>query len=133
MARQTNDATDEIRGRIEAIQVSASSTVTEISQIDEIIRQVNDIVGHIAGAVEEQAATMRDMAQNINQAATGIHNVSQNVGHAAQASNGIAAEISAVNTASQDVAVVVDQVNSQTMELYEMGMALKKVVGRYKL
>ena len=133
LARQTNDATDEIRGRIEAIQDSASSTVTEISQIDEIIRQVNDIVGHIAGAVEEQAATMRDMAQNINQAAKGIQNVSQNVGQAAQASNGIAAEISAVNAASQDVAVVVDQVNSQTMELYEMGMELKKVVGQYKL
>ena len=38
-----------------------------------------------------------------------------------------------VNAASQDVAVVVEQVNSQTMELFEMGVELKEMVGRYKL
>ena len=70
---------------------------------------------------------------NLSQAATGIESVSQNVGQAAEASNGIAMDISAVNAASQDVAVVVEQVNSQTMELFEMGVELKEMVGRYKL
>ena len=112
LARQTNEATDEISDRIEAIQDSASGTVAEIGQIDKIIRQVNEIVVHIA-------ATMREMAQNINQAAL--------------ASSGIASDIASVNAASQDVTVVVEQVNSQTMELFEMGVELKGIVERYKL
>ena len=93
--------------------------MAEIGQIDKIIRQANEIVVHIAAAVEEQAATMREMAQNIYQAAL--------------ASSGIASDIASVNAASQDVAVVVEQINSQTMELFEMGVELKGIVERYKL
>ena len=74
-----------------------------------------------------------EMAQNINQAATGIASVSQNVDQAALASSGIASDIASVNAASQDVAVVVEQVNSQTMELLEMRVELKGIVERYKL
>lgn len=78
LAKQTSDATDEIREKVEAIQESTANTVGDISKVGEIIRSMNDIVNGIATAVEEQSITLRDNAENINQISMGINEVTQN-------------------------------------------------------
>jgi len=118
LARQTGEATEEIRSSIESIQRSTQSTVGEMGQIREVIREVNEGVASIATAVEEQSVTTRDMAQNIGQAAT--------------ASTSIAAEISSVNEASSQVSQAVDRVNSQAQSLAQMGQELKKMVDQFR-
>ncbi|PID40711.1 MAG: chemotaxis protein, partial [Proteobacteria bacterium] len=72
LARQTAEATLEIRKRIDAIQFSTSTTVTEMAQINTVINDVNTIVTTIASAVKEQAASTDEIASNVAQAAQGI-------------------------------------------------------------
>ena len=68
LARQTAAATEDIKGRIAAIQGSTASAVTDINQISTVIRDVSDIVGTIATAIEEQAMVTRDIAGNLAKA-----------------------------------------------------------------
>ncbi len=53
LAKQTAEATLEIRQRIDAIQSSTSTTITEMEQINTVINDVNSIVTTIASAVEQ--------------------------------------------------------------------------------
>ncbi len=75
LAKQTAEATGEIKAKIESIQNSTDDTVTEINQIQDVINSVNEIVSTIATAVEEQTATTADIAANVTEAAQGIAEV----------------------------------------------------------
>ena len=131
LARQTNDATAEIRNRIESIQQSMGGTVDQIGQIQQVMQTVNELVTHIAAAVEEQTATTRSMAQGVGQAAAGVQGVTTSVGQAASASQSIAAEIAAVNAASHDVNQAAAAVNAQAEELSNLGANLKEMVAQF--
>ena len=55
LAKQTAEATLEIKKQIEGVQVSTRETVTEIGEISDVIGRVDEIVSTIATAVEEQS------------------------------------------------------------------------------
>lgn len=133
LAQQTNDAIEEIRSSVDAIQESTGDTVSQIGQISEVINQVNDIVGSIASAVEEQSATTQDIAQNVNQAAIGIQDVNKNVAQAATASNDIAKDIVEVDQASREVETATLQVKAKASELAKMGKELNEIVGKFQV
>ena len=133
LAQQTNNAIEEIRISVDAIQKSTGDTVAQIGQISEVINQVNDIVATIATAVEEQSATTQDIAQNINQAATGIGDMTTSVTQASNASRAIAEDIVSVDQASKEVEQAVAQVKMRSSELTQMGKQLKDVVSKFKL
>ncbi|MBT6596002.1 MAG: PAS domain-containing methyl-accepting chemotaxis protein, partial [Nitrospina sp.] len=57
LANQTAKATDEISGKIQAIQTDTQSAVVAIGEISDVINQISDISNTIASAVEEQSAT----------------------------------------------------------------------------
>jgi methyl-accepting chemotaxis protein len=87
LAKQTAKATQDISGRIAAIQTDARSAVEAIKTISGIIGQVNDISATIATAVEEQSATTAEMSRNVAEAAKGSGEVAKNISgmaHAAQ-------------------------------------------------
>lgn len=72
LAKQTNLATDDIRHKINIMQKSTDNTIEEITKINGVISNVNDIVNVIASSVEEQSITTKDISQNIHMAAEGI-------------------------------------------------------------
>jgi methyl-accepting chemotaxis protein len=132
LARQTGEATEEIRTSIEQIQESTREAVSEMNQIQGVIGEVNEGVASVATAVEEQSVTTRDIARNVGQAAAGVQSVMENVGQAATVSTSIAAEIGAVNSASSQVSQAVDQVSRQAQSLASMGAELKEMVDQFK-
>ena len=71
LATQTAKATEDITERIGKVQGSTQTTVEAIQEIRGIINQLNDHATKIAGAVEEQDATTRDISRNIQDAASG--------------------------------------------------------------
>ena len=64
LARQTAEATQDIRQRIERIQGATRDSVHSISGIDEVIGQVNDSAKKIAFAVQEQRLAAQEVAEN---------------------------------------------------------------------
>ena len=133
LAKQTADATEEIRASILAIQETTSGTVSEIGEIGGVIGEVNENVGSIAAAVEEQAVTTRGIAQNVSAAAGAVVSVTENVSEAATASASIASEITSVENETGQVSVAMEGVNDQAQALARMGTQLRDIVGRYKL
>jgi methyl-accepting chemotaxis protein len=69
LAQQTATATEDIAGRIAAIQTTSAEATTAIARIGEVIREINDHQGAIAAAVEEQTATTSEIGRNMAEAA----------------------------------------------------------------
>jgi methyl-accepting chemotaxis protein/putative methionine-R-sulfoxide reductase with GAF domain len=85
LAKETAKATEDISQKIEAIQRDTHEAVQAIDQIGAIIKQINEIQGTIASAVEEQTATTNEIARNIAEAAKGSTDIAKNITAVAQA------------------------------------------------
>ncbi|MEN0064300.1 MAG: methyl-accepting chemotaxis protein [Myxococcota bacterium] len=79
LAKQTAAATEDISRKIEAIQFDTKRAVDAIQHISTIIGQINDYQNTIAGAVEEQAATTKEIARSAAEAAAGAEQISQSI------------------------------------------------------
>ncbi len=80
LASQTAKATEEISAQVAAMQSSTSDAVRAIEGIRGTIDSINEITTAIAAAVEEQDSATREIARNVQQAASGTNAVSNNVG-----------------------------------------------------
>ncbi len=133
LAKQTAQATFEIRQKIEAIQSSTGLTITEISEISSTINDVNEIVATIATAVEEQSASTSEIAGNISQASLGINEVNENVSQTSTVSSNIAEEIVGVSQVAEQLKHDSDRVNSQSSDLSDLAEELSSIVNQFKL
>ncbi len=133
LARQTAEATLEIRQRIDAIQSSTSITLTEMEQINTVINDVNTIVSTIASAVEEQAASTDEIASNVAQAAQGIAEVNENVSQSSLVAGEISAEIAEVSQVAGTISRDSGKVNDQAGELLSLSDHLGETVNQFKL
>ena len=133
LARQTAEATQEIRGKIEDIQCSTAETVNEIQGISTVINNVNEIVGTIATAVEEQSVTTREIAGNISHASKGIEAAKENVTQSSTVAGQIARDISDVNQSAEEMSNSSSQVNVNSNDLNKMAGQLNTMVGRFKV
>jgi len=133
LAKQTAEATLEIKQKIEAIQSSTNLTVTEISEINTTINDVNDIVSTIATAVEEQSASTNEIASNVSQAALGITEVNENVAQSSTVAGEISEEIVGVNQIAEQLRTDGDSVKNQSNDLSELSGRLSSIVNQFKL
>jgi methyl-accepting chemotaxis protein len=113
LAKQTAKATEDISRKIEAIQGDTKSAVGAISQISDVIKQVNDISNTIATAVEEQNATTNEMARNVSEAAIGSGEITKNIAGVAEAAQSTTHGANDSLTAAQSLA----QMSTQLREL----------------
>jgi len=133
LAKQTAEATLEIKGEIAAIQGATDATISEIDQISKIINDVNEIVTTIATAIEEQSVTTKEIAKNVAQAAQGIQGVNENVATSSTVANEIAEEIFGVNQSADDMSHSSGQVAISAEELTAMAKELNKMVGTFRV
>jgi len=119
LAKETAKATEDISGKIEAIQTDAKAAVDAIGMIAQVINQINGISNTIATAVEEQNATTNEMARNVGEAARGSAEINSNIAGVAQAAEGT----SRGATDTQNV----------TQQLVEMARQLRQLVEQFKI
>jgi methyl-accepting chemotaxis protein len=133
LARQTAQATEEIRKEIEGIQTTTAGTVTEIGEISQVINDVNEIVSTIAVAVEEQSVTTKEIANNVAQAAQGIQEVNERVAQSSTVASEIAKDIAETNQSVGDMSSSSSQVNLNAESLSKLAEQLKEMVGKFKV
>jgi methyl-accepting chemotaxis protein len=133
LARQTANATLDIKKEITGIQDTANSTVGEIRLISEVIGKVHDIVNTIAAAVEEQSATTQEIANNVAQASQGIQDVNVNVSQSSAVSAEIARDISVVSEVADGISNSSTTVSGNAGDLSTFTVRLKDMVGGFKL
>ena len=133
LAKQTAEATQEIKGKIEDIQGSTETTVVEIRQIADVINDVNSIVSTIATAVDEQNVTTTEIASNVTQAADGISEVNENVAQTSAVSAEIAQDIAEVSHVSGEITSLSSGVSRNAEQLTGIADELKELVGMFKV
>jgi methyl-accepting chemotaxis protein len=111
LAKQTANATETIRRKIDVTQNDIRDSVAAISRISHTIEQINDFQSSIAGAVEEQTVVTRDISRNIADAAKGTSEIAGNINLVAQAAEGTAAGAVATRAAAQDATRLAAQLN----------------------
>ncbi|MGJ5813055.1 methyl-accepting chemotaxis protein [Paludibaculum fermentans] len=119
LAKQTAKATEEIGGKIDAIQTSTRDAVKAIGVISEIINQVNDISNSIASAVEEQTVTTNEIGRSVGVAANGTESIASN--------------IAGVANAAKSTTKGATETQRAAAELSRMAAQLQSIVGKYRL
>ncbi len=133
LAKQTADATEDIRRRIEGIQSSTGEAVDSIGQISKVIQQVNDVSSTIASAVEEQSITTKEIAQNVTQTSDASQTVSIGVAESASATQEITRNIAQVDRAARETALGASRTQTAGTELSKLSEELQTLVGKFRV
>lgn len=75
LARQTSDATREIRSRLDEMRTATDATVNDISQIFHVIREVDAVNQEIARAAEEQSLATGDISRCVQETSSAADTV----------------------------------------------------------
>jgi methyl-accepting chemotaxis protein len=119
LAQETARATDDITGRIAAIQADTDGALTAISQISSVIERVNGYQTTIAGAVQEQTATTGEMTRGITSAA--------------ERAAGIASTMATVARTREEAREKVDQARRIASDLSRISGELSEVIAQLRL
>ncbi len=133
LAKQTASATLEIKTLIEAVQNTTGKTGDDITRISEVISGVNETVGSIAVAVEEQTATTSEIATNITQTSESIRIVNETVNQSSALASNIAGDIAQVSTASRNIEDNSRNIEQYAQELMQHSTELNEIVSGFKV
>ncbi len=133
LARQTAEATLDIRKIISEIQDSTGATVDEIREVTKVIEEVSELVTTVAAAIEEQSVTTREIAGNVAQVSQGLTEINGNISQSSTVAGEISADISEVSSVAGDLTDSSAQVNGNASDLNALSVRLKEIVLRFKL
>src|SRR6201988_463179 len=80
LAVQTQNATEEIKKKIDALQRDAAGSVQAMHRISQAIQAIRPVFENVNGAVAEQTRTTAEMTENVATAATFIASVGESAG-----------------------------------------------------
>lgn len=131
LAKQTSDATDEIKLKIERIQGTTKETVSQIERISTVINEIDAFVSSIAKEIGTQTQTNSEIAENMEQASQGLSEVAENVAQSSSVSSEIARDISQVNQDAGDIAEKSTHIRSNAEELSQLSGKQKSLVSKF--
>lgn len=133
LAKQTAEATHNIKSQIEGVQTTTHSTVQEIDQISEVIGSINKIIATISVAVGEQSAATEEIARNISEASIGLGEVNENVSQSSVVADSITQDIVGVSNAAGEISTSSGQVQANADELLRLADQLGEIVNTFKI
>ncbi|PID30142.1 MAG: hypothetical protein CSB55_00005 [Candidatus Cloacimonadota bacterium] len=104
LAKQTVDATNKIQEKISLIQKSTNITFASLNSVKEIISELNEINTTIATSVEEQSATVNEIAGSIAEAAQNSEQVNRFAGIISESTDNIDRNISEMGEGIAEIA-----------------------------
>lgn len=133
LARQTAEATIDIKNQINDMQDTTATTVGDIEKIAGIIVEINSVIHGIASSVEEQSAAAGEISGNIAQASQGIGEVNENVAQSTVVIGDITRDIAGINQQSTQVGDGSGQVQESAQGLAALASQLDKLVKQFKV
>ncbi len=112
LAKATAKATEEIGGKIEAIQADSGEAVNAIREIAGIVAQIHGIQTTISGAVEAQTSTTAAMGQSAAEAARGAGSIAATMTGLSQAAAGTRQGVSDSQQATEAMARLAEQLHA---------------------
>jgi len=125
LATQTAKATEEITSKITDMQGSTANSVTVIDGIAKTISDIREIASSIAAAVEQQNAAMKEVSQNVSEAAAGTASVQNDITAVSGAAQKTREDSTEVLMASNDIGSRTQELNTAMSDFV---VNLRKVV-----
>ena len=120
LASQTRKATEQISERINAIQADTLQASGSIEQIIGTVQEVQHASAMIAGAVEQQSATTREISSNVTEAAKGSTEIAHSISRVAEAASSTAGGAEETLRTADDVATLANELDSLVRK-FELG------------
>lgn len=79
LAKQTAEATEDIRRKIKGIQEHVQAAVDGMGRVNETVEEIADKQRSIASTVEEQSVTTNEISQNVMSSADGASKISERI------------------------------------------------------
>jgi methyl-accepting chemotaxis protein len=133
LARQTAEATVDIKNQIDEMQITTTTTVEDMERISAVITEINKVIGGIATSVEEQSGTSSEISNNISQASRGIAEVNQSVAQNTVAITDITRDIADIYQQSKQVGIGSDQVQASAQGLTKLATNLEDMVKKFRV
>ncbi len=133
LAKQTAEATEDIKAKIRGVQSSTGSAIADIEKITNVVSEVGEVVSSIAAAIEEQAVVTKDLAANIAHVSSAVKEANERASQTAAVSKDLAKDIATVEAAANEIRMGGEQVQASAAELSKLAEELKTLVGRFKV
>ena len=133
LSKQTAQATGEIIGQINDIQKNTDSAVKANESINSVIEEINVISQTIANAVEEQSATVNEVACSVGKANTSANKIASNVNISAKGLEEISIITHNANSALSITVNGINNTNKSLSELKHLSDELKNMVTQFKV
>jgi methyl-accepting chemotaxis protein len=119
LAGQTARATSEIGQNISMIQASTRHAVEAVREIGVAVRDIDDVTSNIAGAVEQQDASTREISVNAQLAAQGNATLVANIGSLSEAIGKTNEAATSVLSASGDLTSTAEILKREVDEFFD--------------
>jgi methyl-accepting chemotaxis protein len=133
LANETSKATQEIKKQIGAIHTSTSASVEQITDVSNIISNIDKAVSAIAAAIDEQVAATREISLNISEASIGLEDVASHAAKTLKTTQTFTSETIEISQAGDDMKTNSLKVKDQADDLNRMSSELKKMMARFTL
>ncbi|RJF77163.1 methyl-accepting chemotaxis protein [Rhodopseudomonas palustris] len=121
LAVQTQEATEEIKRKIDALQRDASSSADAVHRITSAIAAIRPVFDNVNGAVAEQNATTGDVSGNATTAGNFIVSVGDSAAEIASATQEAEQHGASVARAGQTVTLFAEKLRARTAVLLKQG------------
>lgn len=132
LAKQSADATIDIRARIAGIQDSTREVVTVIQEITSSIHRVSQESRSIAGAVEEQSITARQLAGTVSHSTEASEEVAKNIMDSNRVASSMIDEFSSVDRGIGQLTETAVATRTRVHDLINITESLEELVTRYR-
>ena len=133
LAKQTAEATFEIRESVIGIEETAADTIQGIQRVQEVIIESHASIDEIAEATENQSANVQTISENVHQIAEGLSEVSQNISESTQLIGNVSGEISQIDRSSAELSHNSEDVSAGATQLTSLSEQLTALVKRFKI
>lgn len=132
LAHQTSNAATEIQRRIDQVQKVTKSTIAGIIEAVETVADNTEIVSTIATAVEEQSATVNEIAQSLASASEKLDYSNEKISKASQYADDIASMSTSVTDSVKEVDQAVDEIRATSSVLKELAEEQEKSSAQFR-
>lgn len=133
LARQTDDAAEEIRGKIGSIQGAVVDTVDEIGRVSAAFSTSRLAMESIAAAIEEQSSVIRDVSSAVSRGAGSIKELAYQSASNTEASKDIAQSLAVVKAETDRNNALIQQVKGAAGELKTIAEELASAFSRFRI
>lgn len=133
LAKQTAEATFDIKRQIEGIQATTGESRSAIDSIAQVIREVSAIVSEITVSVSEQSTATQEITNSIGQASSGLQEVNENINQNTTVVGEITQDIAQLDTVSSEISTSSTDLQNRASQLKAKAVDLESIVRRFKI